>query len=77
MIFSVCAPPPPSLVGAYYWHSPDARAMFLRCHLLCNDTRSVAGGCITYWGRGGGTSRKDLIDKLKIYNVFVIYGGAI
>ena len=25
-IFSVCAPPPPSLVGTYYLQPPDARA---------------------------------------------------
>ena len=51
LIFSVCAPPPPpSLVGAYYLQPPDARAIFLHNDLLCNDTCSVTGGSITYWG---------------------------
>ena len=52
-IFSVCAPPPPppSLVGAYYLHPPDARAITLHNDLLCNDTCSVTGG--------GGTNGKD------------------
>ena len=58
-IFSVCAPPPPSLVGAYYLQPPDARAIFLHNDLLCNDTCSVTGGSITYWGGGGGTNGKD------------------
>ena len=44
-IFAVCAPPPPpSLVGAYYLHPPDARAIFLHSDLLCNGTCSVTGG---------------------------------
>ena len=50
---------PPSLVGAYYLHPPDARAIFLHNDLLCNGTCSVTGGRITYWGRGGGTNGKD------------------
>ena len=33
-IFSVCAPSP-SLVGVYYLHPPDARAIFLHDDLLC------------------------------------------
>ena len=41
---------PPSLVGAYYLQPPDARAIFLHNDLLCNDTCSVTGGSITYWG---------------------------
>ena len=49
-IFFVCSPPPPSLVGAYYLHPPDARAIFLHSNLLCNGTCSVTGGRITYWG---------------------------
>ena len=49
--------PPPSLVGAYYLQPPDARAIFLHNDLLCNDTCSVTGGSITYWG-GGGHKRK-------------------
>ena len=53
-IFSVCAPP--SLVRAYYLQPPDARAIFLHNDLLCNDTCSVTGGSITYWG---GTNGKD------------------
>ena len=49
-IFSVCAPP--SLVGAYYLHPPDARALFLQNDLPCNGTWSVTGGGggKTYWG---------------------------
>ena len=43
-IFSVCDP---SLVGAYYLHPPDARAIFLHNNLLCNGTCSVTGA-ITY-----------------------------
>ena len=54
-------PPPPSLVGAYYLQPPDARAIFLHNDLLCNDTCSVTGGSITYWGGGGGTNGKDPI----------------
>ena len=51
-LFRLC--PPPSLVGAYYLHPPDARAIFLHSNLLCNGTCSVTGGRITYWGGGGG-----------------------
>ena len=47
-IFSVCAP---SLVGAYYLHPPDARAIFLhndftmKWHVLCNlGEHNVLGG---------------------------------
>ena len=47
---------PPSLVGAYYLQPQDARAIFLHDDLLCNDTCSVTGGSITYWG---GTNGKD------------------
>ena len=36
--------PPPSVVGAYYLHPPDARAIFLQDDLLCNGTCSVTGG---------------------------------
>ena len=46
-LFRLC---PPSLVGAYYLQPPDARAIFLHNDLLCNDTCSVTGGSITYWG---------------------------
>ena len=49
-LFRLCPPPPPSLVGAYYLHPPDARAIFLHNGLLCNGTCSVTGGRITYWG---------------------------
>ena len=56
-IFSVCAPPPPSLVGAYYLHPPDARAIFLHSNVLCNGTCSVTGGRITYWGGGAQTEK--------------------
>ena len=59
-IFSVCAPPPPSLVGAYYLQPPDARAIFLHNDLLCNDTCSVTGGSITYWGGTNGKDPKNL-----------------
>ena len=53
-LFRLC--PPPSLVGAYYLQPPDPRAIFLHNDLLCNDTCSVTGGSITYWG---GTNGKD------------------
>ena len=41
---------PPSLVGAYFLHSTEARAKFLHNDLPCNDTCSKIGGSITYWG---------------------------
>ena len=47
---------PPSLVGTYYLHPQDARAIFLHQDLLCNGTCSATGGRRTYWG---GTNRKD------------------
>ena len=50
---------PPSLVGAYYLHPPDPRALFLHNDLLCNDTCSVTGGRKTCWGGGGGRNGKD------------------
>ena len=59
---------PPSLVGAYYLQPPDARAIFLNNDLLCNDTCSVTGGSITYWGGGanGKDPEKALIGLFKI-----------
>ena len=53
---------PPSLVGAYYLHPPNARAIYLHNDLPCNDTCSVTGGSITYWGGGAQTK--------KIHNFF-------
>ena len=53
-LFRLC---PPSLVGAYYLQPPDARAIFLHNDLLCNDTCSVTGGSITYWGGGAQTEK--------------------
>ena len=50
-IFSVFAPPPSSLVGTYYLHTPDIRAIFLDDEVLCNGTCSVTGG-------GGGITEK-------------------
>ena len=50
-------PPPPQLRGLYYLHAPDPRVIFLHNDLSCNDTCSVNGGSITYWG-GGGDKRK-------------------
>ena len=41
-------------MGAYYLQPPEARAIFLHNDLLCNDTCSVSGGSLTYWGGGGG-----------------------
>ena len=55
---------PPSLVGAYYSQPPDARAIFLHNDFLCNDTCSVTGGSITYWG--GGHERKKIPDFGKV-----------
>ena len=45
-LFCLC---PPSLVGAYYLHPPDARAIYLHSDLLCNGTCFVTER-ITYWG---------------------------
>ena len=56
-LFGLCLPP--SLVGAYYLHPPDARAMFLHNDLICDGTCSVTGGCITYWGH---KRKKSLLD---------------
>ena len=49
--------PPPILAGAYYLHLSGARAIFLHDDLLCNDTCSVTGGSITYWGGGAQTEK--------------------
>ena len=54
-------PPPPSLLGAYYLQPPGAGAIFLHNDLICNDTCSVTGGSITYWGGGGAQTEKILI----------------
>ena len=53
-IFSISAPPPPGLVGTYYLHPPDARAIFLHNDLLCNSTRSVTGGAYRTRGAANG-----------------------
>ena len=45
--------PPPHLSGRILFAPPDARAIFLHKDLLCNETCSVIGGCITHWGGGG------------------------
>ena len=50
---------PPSLVVAYYLHSPDERAIFLSIDLTCKDTCPVTGGWMTY---GGGAQT----EKIKI-----------
>ena len=47
-------------MGAYYLQPPDARAIFLHNDLLCNDTCSVTGGSITYWGGGGGAQTEKI-----------------
>ena len=47
-LFRLC--PPPQLSGCILFAPPDARAIFLHNDLLCNDTCSVTGGSITYWG---------------------------
>ena len=48
-------PPLPSLVGAYYLHHSELRAIFLHNDLLCNDPSFVTGGGrITYWGAQTG-----------------------
>ena len=75
-LFRLC---PPSLVGAYYLRPPDARAIFLHNDLPCNDTCSVTGGSITYWGGGGGgTNGKDprlrTISYYKKCGTFVLGG---
>ena len=53
---------PFSLVGAYYLHPPEARAILLYNDLLCNDTCPFSGeGRITFWGGGGQTRTTDKI----------------
>ena len=59
-IFSVCAPPPQFSGSCILFAPPDAHAIFLHNDLTCNDTCTVTGGCIAYWG-GGGTNWKDPI----------------
>ena len=65
-LFRLC---PPSLVGAYYLQPPDARAIFLHNDLLCNDTCSVTGGSITYWG--AQTEKIQNVDAINLMIVFV------
>ena len=67
-------PPPPSLVGAYYLQPPDARAIFLHNDLLCNDTCSVTGGSITYWGGTNGKDPKLVSQSIRLtwYNLHVL-----
>ena len=48
--------PPASLVGAYYLHPPDARAIFSHYDILCKGTCSAIGGP---WRTGGVTNGKD------------------
>ena len=48
---------PPSLVGSYYLHPPNARAIFLHNDLSCNDT-NCNWGSTTYWGGGGAQTEK-------------------
>ena len=54
--FPFVPPPPPLLSGFLLFALADARTIFLHNDLTCNDTRSVSGGCITFWGGGGGTN---------------------
>ena len=54
----------PSLVGAYYLHPPEARAIFLYTDLRCNDMCSVIGGSITYWGGGHKRKRSSIDQKI-------------
>ena len=42
--FRLC-PPPPRLVGTYYLHPPDGRAICLHNDLPCNDNT-----CMCNWG---------------------------
>ena len=46
--------PPPQLSGCILFAppTPDERAIFLHTYLPCNNTCSVTGGGITYWGEG-------------------------
>ena len=60
---------PPSLVGAYYLHPPDARAIFLHDDLLCKGTCYVTGGGGAHkalWG--GGTNGKGPKKSLNFIN---------
>ena len=60
----------PSLVGAYYLQPPDKPAKFLHNDLLCNDTCSVTGGSITYWGGGGGGHKRKRSKCCKVRDLF-------
>ena len=42
----------PQLSGCILFAPPEARGIFYHNDLLCNDKRSVNGGCIAYCGRG-------------------------
>ena len=72
LIFSVCASP--SLVGAYYLHPRDARAIFSHSDLLCNGKCSVTGGPITYWGhkREKSKSLSTILAKIILNVVSVV-----
>ena len=72
-LFFSFVPPPPSLVGAYYLQPPDARAIFLHNDLLCNDTCSVTGGSITYYGGGAQTEKIRFFDNC-LQRIFISIG---
>ena len=63
--------PPPSLVGAYYLHPPDARAICLHNDLLCNGTCFATGGRITC--RGGAQTEKIRKKFNALYVILVYY----
>ena len=47
---------PPSLVGGYHFHPPDARAIFLHNDFYVM-ARAVTRGFITFWGGGAQTEK--------------------
>ena len=58
-IFSVCAP---QLSGCIF-ATPRRMCQILHNDLPCNDTSSVTGESITYWGGGGGGAQTEKIPK--------------
>ena len=56
-LFRLCDHPP-KLSACIFLYPKTHAAIFLHNALLCNDTCSVTGGCITYCGGGSSKIRK-------------------